>query len=384
MDDAAAHGSTLQSPPSDRLAPSRLERALHLETLPRRIIAAIAVTWLPFVLLGLAAPLFGGTIDPLLTDVAAHVRLLVALPLLLAADHDFALSRQTAIRRLNEQRFLPGEMGQTAAALVQRAAACRDALAADLLWIAAAYAGSIAVVFVAMPLAGTVSAHGSAARLWYGLCALPLFQFVTFRALWRWLWWARVLVGVSRLPLRLIATHPDRRGGIAFLKTPSLRFFALFLLALSCVFAGDWVMRLSNGTITPDAIKNLLAIYFCCGLALAFIPLLLFSPQLDRLKHAGDFAFGGLAVDYVERFEARWLGTETRPNPLGDSDFQSLADLSNVYHGTVQGIRHSLIGGRDVLVLLAFTTAPIIPLKLTQMPFAHLVGDVFRLALGQK
>ena len=384
VDDAASSQSALRPPASPRLAPSRLERALHLGTLRRRILAAITVGWLPFVLLGLAERLFHGTNDLLLADPAAHVRILIALPLLLLAEHDLEARCHTAIRRLNEQGFVPNEQRQTLATVVQRAAACRDALVAEVLLIATAYAGSVAVVFGASPLDATAGAHWSAARLWYGLCALPLYQLIVFRGLWRWAWWARVLVALSRLRLRLIATHPDRRGGIGFLKTPSLRFFALFLMALSCTFSATWATRLAAGTLTTDAVKNLFAIYFCIGLAFAYAPLFLFSLQLDRLKHEGELAFGGLSVDYVERFEARWLWTTKRPEPLGDPDFQSLADLGNTYRGTIRRVRRSLVDGSDVLLLLAFAAAPLVPLALLRMPFAALVSEMFRLALGQK
>src|ERR1035441_3416812 len=59
-----------------------------LELLHRRIVAIVLVAWLPLLLLSLFANHFrGGTVTlPFLHDIEAHVRLLVALPVLIAAE----------------------------------------------------------------------------------------------------------------------------------------------------------------------------------------------------------------------------------------------------------------------------------------------------------
>ena len=58
-----------------------------LELLRRRIIAAIAVAWLPLLLLTLLdGHVWSGVAVPFLADVGAQARLLVSLPLLIAAE----------------------------------------------------------------------------------------------------------------------------------------------------------------------------------------------------------------------------------------------------------------------------------------------------------
>ena len=58
-----------------------------LELLHRRIVAIMLVAWLPLLLLSiLGGRLLAGTVRlPFLHDIEAHVRLLVALPVLIAA-----------------------------------------------------------------------------------------------------------------------------------------------------------------------------------------------------------------------------------------------------------------------------------------------------------
>src|ERR1035438_4268923 len=59
-----------------------------LELLHRRIVAIVVIAWLPLALLSLVGNYFlGGTLKlAFLHDIEAHVRLLVALPVLIAAE----------------------------------------------------------------------------------------------------------------------------------------------------------------------------------------------------------------------------------------------------------------------------------------------------------
>jgi hypothetical protein len=70
---------------------------------------------------------------------------------------------------------------------------------------------------------------------WYALVALPIFQFLIFRWIYRMAVWSRILWKVSRLNLLLTPTHPDAAGGLAFVGK-SLISFGVILFALSAVF----------------------------------------------------------------------------------------------------------------------------------------------------
>ena len=72
------------------------------------------------------------------------------------------------------------------------------------------------------------------------LVSLPVFQFVLWRSLFRWGLWVFVLGGFSRVPLRLLPMHADRRGGIGFLKTPSINYCGVLLFAVSSALCGAW------------------------------------------------------------------------------------------------------------------------------------------------
>ena len=52
---------------------------------------------------------------------------------------------------------------------------------------------------------------------WYVAVAIPLFQFLLYRWLWRLFIWTRLLWTLSRMNLQLTPTHPDLAAGLGFL-----------------------------------------------------------------------------------------------------------------------------------------------------------------------
>src|SRR4051794_5052478 len=57
-----------------------------LEQMPRRVIAAALITWLPLALLSLFQGFQAGGKLSFLNDIETHVRFLIALPVLIAAE----------------------------------------------------------------------------------------------------------------------------------------------------------------------------------------------------------------------------------------------------------------------------------------------------------
>ena len=59
--------------------------------------------------------------------------------------------------------------------------------------------------------------HLTTADYWYAFVSIPIFQFILVRWYLRFFIWFRFLWQVSRLHLHIVATHPDRSDGLAFL-----------------------------------------------------------------------------------------------------------------------------------------------------------------------
>jgi hypothetical protein len=364
----------------------RVERAAHVESLRRLIPTAIGVTWVPLVALSLAEWLLLHRTDPMLRDLSIHVRLLITLPLLLAAERILDLSCRTAVACLFNEGFVPPDQHNRARAVLGKAERLRDSQLPETILFAVAVAAGIASLIGILPPSGIV--HGvaqtrySAVRLWYGLIALPISQFVLWRSLFRWALWAGVLVGLSRLKLRLLAAHADRRGGIGFLKLPSLAYGAVLLLAVSSALSGGWETQILLYGTKIDAIKPLFIAFVLIGTVIAFAPLLMFVPVLARARRRGRIAYGELMSDYARQFQERWIDKPTRAEILGSSDFQSLADLGTTYRESIEKMQVILFGIRDCIVLFVASQIPALPILLSQLPAREVLKRLLHLLTG--
>src|SRR5262249_46288682 len=157
-------------------------------------------------------------------------------------------------------------------------------------------AAGVAAMVGVMRTAGFASNRPQTpAEVWYTLTDVPLFEFLLWRSLWRWAIWLRILVGLSRIRLALVATHPDRCGGIPFLRLPSLAYCSGLLFAISSVISAELQVRFTVDS-TLAAFKPFLLVFVVVGFLIAYGPLLLFAPQLVLAHHHGLADYGSMAT----------------------------------------------------------------------------------------
>ena len=349
----------------------------------RRVITLALIAWLPLLLLAtLSGRLFDGSVAvPFLLDVEVHVKFLVVLPLLVVAELVVHQRMRTVVGTFGERHMVaPADLGRLDSAITS-AYRLRNSVAAELLLIAFVYAVGISIVWrqymaldattwYAIPAAG-----GSAltfAGAWYGYVSLPLFQFLLCRWYFRVCIWARLLWQVSRIPLALVPTHPDRAGGLGFLSNTVYAFVPL-VLAHGALLAGTLASQIfyAGARLTDFQLEIILLMIFIVCLVVG--PLMVFAPQLSRAKRTGLREYGTLAQGYVRAFDKKWLRGGGADEPmLGSGDIQSLADLGNSFE-VVRGMRVVPVSKEAVFQLGLATLAPIIPLVLTMMPLEDLL-----------
>jgi hypothetical protein len=322
-----------------------------------------------------------------LRDVEVHVRFLVALPVLIAAELIVHARIVPVVRRFVERRLvLPHDLPRFHSA-VESAVKLRNSIHLELallllvytlgLWV---WQGRIALetqTWYAVP-GGRWSL--TPAGMWYVFVSIPLLQFILLRWYLRLFIWFRFLWHVSRISLNLVPTHPDRAGGLAFLGKSAYAFGPI-LFAQGTMLAGVIASRvLFNG-------ESLLTFKLQIGGFVAFFvfvilgPLVMFTPQMGRAKRRGLADYGLLAQRYVEGFEQKWV-RDTAPSEelLGAADIQSLADLGNSY-ALVRDMRNVPFGLEDISRLAAATAAPLLPLMLTILSpeelIMRIIGVVF-------
>src|SRR5215203_3311681 len=361
-----------------------------LEMLHRRITAFVVVAWLPLLLLSiLEGRARGGAAGlPFLYDIELHVRLLVALPLLIAAERIVHERLQPLVRQFVARDLIPDAERARFDAAVASALRLRNSVLAELVLIALVLIAGVVVsqrtqivlesaTWYAIPRDS--GAQPTPAGLWLRWVSLPLFQFVLLRWYFRLLIWARFLWQVSRIDLRLMPTHPDRSGGIAFVSAVSNAFVPV-LSAQGAVLAGLMANRiLYAGATLPQFKLELLGLVGVMVFAILG-PLLVFSPKLAAAKRKGSREYGILAQRYVREFDQKWLRGGAPPGEpfMGSADIQSLADLGNSYD-MVKEMRWVPFSTQTVLHLAVATLLPALPLMLTMISLEELVDQLLKI-----
>jgi hypothetical protein len=151
-----------------------------------------------------------------------------------------------------------------------------------------------------------------------------LFWFLLLRWLWRHAVWGLLLRDLARLELRLVATHPDGAGGLAFIgQYPNA--FAAFVLALSCVLGAAIARTLLQGELTLAAYGQLMAAWLVVVIILFGLPLLAFSGPLRRLKEATLLTASSVATRHQRAVERELLGSNI--SAAGDAEATASGDV---------------------------------------------------------
>jgi hypothetical protein len=359
-----------------------------LELARQRILVISLFAWLPLLALSaLEGRLLGGRVAvPFLLDMEVHVKFLLALPLLIAAELMVHQRMRLVVRQFLERNLIPESARTRFDGAIASAFRLRNSVLAEVLLIAFVYGVGILIVwrhYTTLDTAtwyATPSAEGSKlwlAGMWYGYVSLPIFQFLLLRWYFRLFIWIRFLCQVARIDLSLIPTHPDRAGGLGFLSN-TVFAFTLLAVAHGALLAGQLANRIFYlGAALPDY-KMEIAVMVIFLLCVVLGPLLVFAPQLAQAKRTGLREYGTLAERYVREFDAKWLrgGAPADEALVGSGDIQSLADLGNSFE-VVRTMQIAPITRDAVLRLVAATLTPVVPLLLTMMPLEELLKKLF-------
>ncbi len=390
----------LQNPPDFSLVLGgplyQLFRRTHLagedalELLMRRVVILSVLAWLPLLVLSVAEEhAWGGGVKlPFLLDAEIHVRLLLALPLLVLAELVVHRRMRPVVRQFLDRGLIPDAARAKFDAAIASAVSLRNSTTAEALLIAVVYGVGVLFVWRMTAALDVSSWYGVAvdgklqptlAGWWLGCVSLPLFQFLLLRWYFRLFIWARFLWQVSRIELQLVPTHPDDCGGLGFL-AGTIQAFSPVLLAQGTLLAGVMANRIFYaGAKLPDFKMEVVGLVAVMVFAILG-PLLVFVPKLEAVRRTGLREYGTLAQRYVREFDNKWLrGGASADAPLiGSGDIQSLADLGNSFN-VVKGMKLMPFTLRTVLQLAVTTLLPVTPLLLTMMPLEDLLERLLKL-----
>jgi hypothetical protein len=368
----------------------RLQQRLGLlgpDLLPTARTAALLalIAWLPPAILSVfegndwAGTLAAGSY---FLDFSAYARFLPAVLMFTLMEPIAELRLGAMVHQFQQSRLVRDNEQSLFAAALGRADRRSGSTWAELVILGVAFAVSAAAIHTNLEVLRTSwlgagpadsSAALSPAGWWAMLVSYPLFWFLLLRWIWRFIVWAILLRDIARLDLRLVATHPDRGGGIGFLGLypPT---FAPLVFALSCVTAA---VTLQSILFAGMALKStgMIFLVWLIVVVLIFVgPLFVFCLPLVRLKKRALLEYGNLATGHNRAFEERWLRPTQMPEDmLGAPEVSSLADLGTGF-AAVEAMRPIPAGQETVLPLFIAAALPWLAVLATQMPLVQILA----------
>jgi len=362
-----------------------------LELMHRRILIFALGAWLPLLVLALLGDhaLGGGVKIPFLVDIETHVRFLIALPVLIAAELIVHRQIRPVIQQFAVRHMIIAEQIPKFSAIINAATRVRNSAVLELMLLVLVYTAGhwfwrngVALEqgsWYATP-DGT-NLNLTYAGYWLAYISVPLFQFILLRWYLRTVTWFWLLWRISKLDLRLTPTHPDRTGGLGFLGD-SVYAYAPILFAQGALLAGVIASRIFYDGQVLMAFKAEVALFVGVFLLFFLGPLTVFSGQLAQAKREGMRRYGVLASRYVQMFDEKWVqGNASRTEEfLGSGDIQSLADLGNSIT-VIHEMRPIPFGVSAVIILVAATVLPLLPLTLTVFSAEEVLLKVIQILL---
>ncbi|MEW9808507.1 hypothetical protein ABUE31_21155 [Mesorhizobium sp. ZMM04-5] len=363
---------------------------LRADTLKVRSRAAIfvAIAWGVPLLLGLpgSLSLHEEGIRPYLLDPSAWVRFFIAITAFMLAEEQVERGLHSKLTQFLRAPLLDPASIPEAVASVSQALKKRDSRLAELVMlILAACAGiSSYSLLAAADTSSWAALHGpDGARLtiagWWSVgVSLPLCFFLLFRGLWRHFVWSRLLRKIARLDLRLVATHPDGKGGLGFLaEYPNA--YMLFVFGMSSVIAAAIAKNLVHGDVQISVLSMVMAGWLAIVLLLFAYPLSAFSAPLSTLKKRAMLLLGAQATRYHRAAERKLLGQNVVADSGSEAE-EDVPDPTKVFETTRK--LSSLLVTRSAIVPV--TAAALIPFAIAGaawLPYKEVFSVLKKLVL---
>ncbi len=344
----------------------------------RRILAFLALTWLPLLVLSV---LEGRALGPtpresFLLDYATYARFFVNMPLLVVAEIVIGPQLTNAALGFPRSGLLRPEDFPSFDQAAARVAKRRESLVAEAIALGVAILGAWFVYhswYTGGRATWHVTATGSGVRfslagLWYNIVAVPFIQFLFYRWLWRLSIWTEFLWAMSRLSLKLVATHADRAGGLGFLGIAHLSFGVLSM-ALGSILSADAAFKLVFEGASVQSFEVIFVTYLILSELIFLGPLLIFGSLLTRTRLEGLRTYSALMNRYNQSFHEKWAeGKAPEREPLlGSADIQSLADLGNSFD-RVRAMKLFPFSAQIVLQMAVMVALPALPVLLLAVP----------------
>jgi hypothetical protein len=360
--------------------------------LMKRSVMLIGITWVPLALLAIFSEVHW--VQPpgqnFFLDFAAYGQLLVGLPMFLLAERVIDGHTRNAVRSFLTTGVVRPEDAPRLLQLSRQVRRLRKQLWPEMICIGIGYLLTVSWVLPEMyndrdtwhamgPIVQTQPfswsglqglLHQSPQSLtWPGLLELGFVGPLTTYWWLRWSWkigiWSWYLYGLSRLQLNLVASHPDKTGGIGFLSDVQTKF-GLVILAYGISYVAPTIgykLAFEGATMSVVSVWGY-AVSFVIGAPLLFtIPLFMFTKQLYHAKTCAMKIFQERSMERALAFEEKWLKACSSGNYelMSSNDVTGLKALNLVYDH-IHAMRVVPFDLRSFSELVGAALGPMIPL----------------------
>jgi len=350
--------------------------------LGRRLTFAIALGWLPLLLI--TAIFNADALLSLLKDYRVHSRMLIAVPVLLLGQLLLESRIRMVVAHITEADLLETPDLARLDDMIATLLRLRDARLPELAVLLALIvhsATSYKVLVDATPWLARGAApdlHLTAAG-WYGVVvSATIFQFLLGLSLWKWLLWTLFAFKLSRLNMKLVATHPDKHGGLGFLGLTPVAF-APVVFAATTVIGATWRHEILNYGATLMSFK-LPAIALVVIIALVALgPLAFFVPRLAALRRQGIVEYGILGQMQSSDFHKKWIRHRSGHEAefLTADESSTLADFGQSYE-RIEQMRPFPADRGDLVALAVSVVLPMLPVILAVVPLAVVLKSLLK------
>lgn len=383
--------SSSPTPSSDQMfllirndLPLRILRALRIAPqkglgVMRRALFFALFCWLPIAIWAWMQNrlIDTSTGEPLMAHFGIHVRCLIAIPLLILAEAPASTVIGRILQQFPKSGLVPAERMDQYQADILRTSKLRDnslpwvlVLAFSLVWLA----GSPADMYSHELSWASVNGSMGFGGWWFKYVVRTVFIFLVIGWIWRILLLTQLFWRIAHLDLALVATHPDRMGGLGFLQSVP-KAFSLVTFAIAAVLASRWAHDSLYHQVALANFKMPLLVFVLIWSLLLLLPALVFGAKMRSCRRQALSEYRALTAMHARLLHERWVkrGGDQAAHPMLEAnELGASADVGTIFQA-VEHMRTLPVGKVALLGIVLPVVVPMVLVAMTQFPLKDIL-----------
>jgi hypothetical protein len=325
---------------------------------------------------------------PFLLDPGVWARFFIAVGIFILVERQIEIQLRAALDQFTDAPLLAPSSFAPAAQAVATALRRRDSRLAEVICL---------VIAVALSLASLLNVHSAGVSFWGAeapsgqvsltlagwwclLVSSPIFWFLFLRGFWRHLVWSLLLRRLATLDLRLVATHPDGKGGLGFIgRYPNA--YAMFIFGISCVLGAALARQLLQQDLSVTAYGYVMAGWLVIVFAFFAFPLVAFAKPLAELKEKTLLLYSSQATQFQRLAERKLIGANIlAPDAAEAEEQKDVGDPAKQYDAA-RKLSIFLVNRSALVPLAAAALLPLVAAGATELPYKEIVSIAKKLLL---